>query len=572
MMKPLLDAFDPTTITDPTLRAVFQALMNQVETLHEQTRTQAAEIQRLRDEIARLKGEQGKPDIKPSRPPEEQTDRSSEAERKPPRTPRGKRAKNQELTVTREEVVQVDPTTLPEDAQFKGHQPVVVQDILLSSEVIRFLKEKYYSPDQQQTYTAPLPPGYDGQFGPNTRALALTLYYDSGLSMPKIQALFALAGVQISAGQVAALLTQEHEPFHDERQDILAAGLESAPWQHIDTTATRVDGVNQHCHVVCNPLYTVYLTLPRKDRLSALDALRGGAPRRFRLDASAESLMCLLGVPARDQKLLRELPQDRAISEVELEVYLDTHLPRLTHQHRKNVKDALAIAAYHAHDTPLLPIVQTLVCDDAPQFAMLTEEIALCWIHDGRHYKELAPRLAHHKEQLTTFLTKYWNYYHGLRRYRDDPTAAKAERLRRGFDKLFQPTTGYEALDKRIAITRQKRQSLLRVLDHPELPLHNNPAELGARQRVRKRDISFGPRSDAGTRAWDTFQTLADTARKLGVNSYHYLRDRICGAPDLQRLADRIAEQADALALGASWPERAPRPAWQPVLVQSWRR
>jgi hypothetical protein len=44
-----------------------------------------------------------------------------------------------------------------------------------------------------------------------------------------------------------------------------------------------------------------------------------------------------------------------------------------------------------------------------PEFAMLTEAIALCWIHDGRHYKELTPRLAHHKEQLTTFLTKYWN-------------------------------------------------------------------------------------------------------------------------------------------------------------------
>ncbi len=110
------------------------------------------------------------------------------------------------------------------------------------------------------------------------------------------------------------------------------------------------------------------------------------------------------------------------------------------------------------------------------------------------------------------------------------------------------------------------------MLDHPELPLHNNPAELGARQRVRKRDISFGPRSDAGMRAWDTFQTLADTARKLGVNIYQYLRDRICGVPDRQRLADRIADQAGDLALGASWPERAPRPAWQPVRVQSWQR
>jgi hypothetical protein len=203
---------------------------------------------------------------------------------------------------------------------------------------------------------------------------------------------------------------------------------------------------------------------------------------------------------------------------------------------------------------------------------MLTEAIALCWIHDGRHYKELAPRLNHHHQQLATFLTKYWNYYRGLLRYRAAPTAAKAERLRRGFGQLFRQTTGYAALDECIRITRQKRPSLLRVLTHPELPLHNNPAELGARQRVRKRDISFGPRSDAGIRAWDTFQTLADTARKLGMTIYHSLRDRICGAPDLHRLADRIADQARDLSLGESWPERALRPAWQPVRVQSWQR
>ena len=41
------------------------------------------------------------------------------------------------------------------------------------------------------------------------------------------------------------------------------------------------------------------------------------------------------------------------------------------------------------------------------------------------------------------------------------------------------------------------------MLRHPELPLHNNPAELAARRRVRKRDVSFGPRSPTGAAAWD---------------------------------------------------------------------
>lgn len=104
--------------------------------------------------------------------------------------------------------MKLDPATRPDDAQCKGYQPVIVQDILLSSETIRFLKEKYYSPSQEQTFLAPLPPGYDGQFGPNVKALVLTLYYESGVSMPKIQALLALAGLAISAGQVSALLNR----------------------------------------------------------------------------------------------------------------------------------------------------------------------------------------------------------------------------------------------------------------------------------------------------------------------------------------------------------------------------
>jgi len=98
--------------------------------------------------------------------------------------------------------------------------------------------------------------------------------------------------------------------------------------------------------------------------------------------------------------------------------------------------------------------------------------------------------------------------------------------LRQAFDTLFETETGYEALDKRIAKTKVKRDKLLKVLAHPEIPLHNNPAELGARQRVRKRDISFGPRTAEGVAAWDTFMTLAETAKKLGVSFFAYIYDR----------------------------------------------
>ena len=68
------------------------------------------------------------------------------------------------------------------------------------------------------------------------------------------------------------------------------------------------------------------------------------------------------------------------------------------------------------------------------------------------------------------------------------------------------------------------------VLIDPTVPLHNNAAELAARRRVRKRDVSFGPRTEQGKRAWDVFQSLVETTRKLGVSFRAYVEDRLTGA------------------------------------------
>jgi hypothetical protein len=146
-------------------------------------RAQADEIQRLRDENNRLKGEQGKPDIKPSKPPRQL---ASEAERAIPKLHR-KQVKRPHLRIDRQLVVPLDRETLPSDAQFKGYQRVVVQDIVLTTDTVRLLKANYYSPSEHRTYVAPPPPGYEGQFGPGIKALVLTLYFDSGMSEPIIR-------------------------------------------------------------------------------------------------------------------------------------------------------------------------------------------------------------------------------------------------------------------------------------------------------------------------------------------------------------------------------------------------
>lgn len=546
----MLDHFDLTGIQDERARQLIVRLLNLLEDVTADLRDAQAENQRLRDENNRLKGERGKPAIKPNTPKPPPTNHSSERERRKS-TPRSKGSKNETVPIDREQVVEVAPAILPPDAEFKGYEAVVVQDVVLRTDNVRFLKEKYYASSTQTTYLAALPRGYDGQFGPGIKALSLTLYFGGQMSEPKILELFGSVGVQISEGQLSNLLIKDQDAFHAEKDALYEAGLRSSPWQHLDETSTRVNGQNHHCHIVCNPLYTSYHTTESKDRLSVLDVLRNGQPRTFRVNAEALGYLEKVRLSAATRQTLSRLPGDQDLDEATLLGWLEANLPKLGPQQRKWILDATAVAAYHAQVE--FPVVRLLVCDDAPQFNWVTEDLALCWVHEGRHYKKLTPYVPYHRKLLDDFLKRFWAYYDQLLVYQQQPTAEERARLAAEFEVLFSTVTHYDALDERIAKTKAKKACLLMVLEHPEIPLHNNPAELGARMRVRKRDVSFGPRTADGAKAWDTFMTLAATAKKLGVSFYHYIHDRVSGANQMPGLASLIETQAKDLNLGASW-------------------
>src|SRR5436305_7410315 len=140
---------------------------------------------------------------------------------------------------------------------------------------------------------------------PGVRAWVLALYYADGMSEPKILDFLQTVGMSISAGQLSDMLIKDQGQFHAESAAVVKAGLASSPWQHLDSTGTRVNGKNEQCHILCNPLYTAYCTLPAKDRLSLLRVLQGGADPVFQVNALALELLPQLGV---SEKWCRTLP------------------------------------------------------------------------------------------------------------------------------------------------------------------------------------------------------------------------------------------------------------------------
>jgi hypothetical protein len=299
--------------------------------------------------------------------------------------------------------------------------------------------------------------------------------------------------------------------------------------------------------VVCNPVYTSYHTQPGADRLTALDVLRQGCRRIFRLNEEAFGYLENVALSKAARQILPKWRSEKVWEEAAFVERLDQALPNLNVQQRTAILGAAAVAAYHAEKG--VPIVDTLVCDDASVFNWLTRTRMLCWVHDGRFYKKLQPVIALHRQQLQEFRKHYWEYYRQLLAYREKPTAEKYTQLEAQFDRLFATQTGYFDLDQRIAKTQAKKDSLLLVLKHPELPLHNNASELA----VRKRDVSFGPRAPRGLQAWDTFMTLADTARKLGISFYAYIQDRISQTNRIPPMATLVTQRACELNLGRSW-------------------
>jgi len=522
--------------------AVF-ALLQLVERLNKDNETLKLENQNLRDANNLLKGEQGKPNVL-GKTKGKQGNVSSEKEikKRKIKEKRKSKAKKDKIKVDRNEICKVDQSILPEDAVFKGYEKIIVQEILITTDNVEYSREKYYSPSQKKIYLGKLPIGVKGEFGPFIKTLVCTLKYSGNMSEPKIEEFLANCGIFISQSTISRVLTNDETGFNKEKEEIFLAALASTPYHQVDDTTVRVNGENHYSQIFCNPYYTAFFTVPHKDRLTILDILLCGKERTYLFDSNAFDLLSEFNISRKIMGHIMELKKDREMSEEEMQEMLHKIFtnPKKGKNNKKRIMEAGAIAAYHQQTE--IPIINLLLSDDAPQFKKLTEAQALCWIHDGRHYNRLSPIVPLNVEILDKFKTRFWDFYAEILNYKKNPTPEKVEILSSEFDLIFSTKSGYEDLDDRIEKTRKKKEALLLVLKHPELPLHNNASELAARVEKRRQDVSLQTKSKKGTDAKDAFLTVAQTARKLGVNIYKYIADRISKKFSMPSLADLIVQ------------------------------
>ena len=504
-------------------------------------------VDELKDEIRRLKGLPEKPERKPSSL-EQPVPPGKKKRRRGKRPGSAKRMKTQALTV--DETVTLEPERLPEGAELRGYRDFTVQDLVVRPHVIRYRRARYRMPETGELISAPLPEAVrkQGHFGPGPRAYVLCHSYQNHVTEPLILEDLRDRGIDISAGEIHAMLTEGHDTFHAEKDALLPAACEVSSVFHTDDTPARHQGQNAHTHQIGNELFTSFTTTETKSRLNFLNILR--APFTDYV-LREESLWCLEYHGVSDRVVAR---LTAALGDEDALVFPDetawtTQLAAwdVPESATKHVTEAALIGCLIHHD--LYPGA-TLVSDDAGQFQVLGFMNSLCWIHAVRHVDELVPETPSQRRAQERTLTAIWKYYRRLTTYRESSSPHRRAGLERDFDTVFASKTGFGSktgwpeLNTVLDRIREKRESLLLVLDHPEIPLTNNLSERDIREYAKKRKISAGTRNDLGRCCRNTFLSLKKTCRKLGVSFCRFLQDRIQGLSEILPLPDLIRQAA----------------------------
>lgn len=488
-------------------------------------------VRQLRDEIAILKGQKPRPQIAPSvleKPP---------ATTPPPEQKRpgsDKRSKNAHLVIHKTQWL--DVADAPPGSIHRGYESFVVQDLHIEARVTRYWRQRVETPDGG-TILAPLPPEVlsGRHFGRGLNAFVLYQHHHNGVTQPLLLEQLHEWGIDISAGQIHCLLTEDVGIFHQEKDELLPVGLSVSSYIGVDDTGARHQGHNGYCTAISNDLFAFFQSTDSKSRINFLRVLRG-ASTAYAINETAWAYWKEQGLSASAIENLSGGPSSFG-DDAAWQAWLAQAGLAAERLVRIATEGALLGCLIEQGVSPQLVILS----DGAGQFDILVH--ASCWVHAERPLTRLIPHGEEHRLAIARVQMVLWELYQDLKSYRQRPNAGSKRVLESRFDELVGGKTGYPSIDGVLKEMRDHKADLLRILEQPEVPLHNNGTESDIREYVKKRKISGGTRSDAGRRCRDTFTSLKKTCRKLGLSFWSYLKDRLGRVGQVPRLSELIRQR-----------------------------
>lgn len=501
-------------------------------------------VQQLRDEIAILKGQKPKPTIPPSSLEGQNAKKGSAGSGNPngtgkpgkPGQPKGKLRKKKKTLLEIHEKPVIQPALIPEEAIFKGYKPYTVQDIIFRTHNTQYQIAQWMLPDGSYL-TGELPKSIHGHYGPELVAYILHQNHTCRVTEPLLLEQLIARGVLMSAGQLNNILIKNKASFHEEVVELLPAGVEADGQIQVDDTGGRHKGTNHYTTVIGNKWFSFFATKESKSRINFFKLLQQGKIEYLINEDTIEYL--------REAGVASYLPGYIALhvgATFTAKAAWEQFLKEQNITDKTEIRFVTEAALYASVIEHGIPRELGVHGDDAGQFDAFVR--SLCWIHEERHYRKLIMTTEQARVDLERVRDQIWSIYQKLKAFKESPEAETIESIQKQFDDIFQQETSSPTLNHQLKKTYQKKEELLRVLQRPETPLHNNASETDARSAKTKLKVSGGTRSDMGRDARDTFLSLKQTCMKLGINFIAFLQDRVRGLYTIPRLADIIRQRS----------------------------
>lgn len=541
MSEPKFFKPDVPEIPEAERTPLVQALMAIVGQQQEHLHRQATRIEQLEDELRRLKGGSKRPRLKPSQLEgggKKEGEQKSKGQESQDKQRRGKpaRRKTEELTIHETKHLEVE--SVPADSKFKGYRRFVVQDLKLEAHNTCFWLAQWQTPSGEYL-SAELPPEVaGGHFGPTLTSFVLYQYHHNHVTQPLLLEQLREWGVGISAGQLNRLLVEDQAAFHQEKAELKAAGLEISAYVQTDDTGARHRGRNGYCTYLGNEYFAWFESTESKSRINFLECLQ--PERRYVLNASVLAYLADRGLAQDHLQVLGAFGEQVFTVERDWQVFLAAR-GVLGQRAVALVTEGALLGGLVAQG-----VSQELgiVSDGARQFQILVH--GLCWVHAERAFAQLMPVNETERRAIEWVRDQIWWLYHELKAYKLEPNATHRAHIEAAFEALCATETVCATLNQALSRFHEDKPDLLRVLERPELPVHNNGAESDLREYVKKRKISGSTRSDEGRRCRDTFASLKKTCRKHGLSFWQYLKDRLSRTDLIPPLAELIRQAAKA--------------------------
>ena len=468
---------------------------------------------------------------------------AARAAAKPTARRRGKRSPRPPFVADETLVREIPAAELPADAKQNGFVDRHFYGVSIIRHNVLVRLREYISPTQGRSI-AKLPEGWSGEFTPETN-VTINILSIGGMTEPKIKELFADHGVSISAGEINHMLLATADMLREEQVAAHRAGMENSPVVGIDGTHSTRDGEPMVCHIVGNEVFTSMTTTEHKDRVTVIGVLAGepvghcvgdhalahpdlGVAAREVLRRVSNGETAREGADAELIELSNEL-RTQGLDAVKMNRFLERAMSAASADTLRQMREATA-GQWLRTILAFLPLV--MLADGGTNYHGILAFLQLCWIHMLRPFSLLAE-----SADSSRVLHEGWVLYRRLCEWRNSRDPLEAAAIGADFERVFDPLRCADAsVRHQVNLTRAHKEQLLTLLRHPYVPAENNGQERAAKARVRKRDISFGPRSVRGLRAWDTMQSVVGTLRKLRISPAAFIADRITRRHRVERL------------------------------------